>query len=179
MVSMNFDHVDVPGPTSQTRDNLELKRRLMLVVRCLPLVTLAAWVITTVVPILDSDEGSGPRLTITSMGEAPINFADLNPGVILGWAAVLVLAVLAWVLKGLKWWSVAAIIVGDLLVLTLGILAVDPPSLVWDGQTAEGMPAGGMVIARPAIGYYISIVGSCALVAAGLFGFMLNRRQTR
>jgi hypothetical protein len=111
--------------------------------------TVACWAITIVVPVLDSGEPDSLRIRVTSLGYSPIDMNDLDEAYLLLWAVVLIVAVTAWLLEASRWWSVAAIVLGTVLSLRLLQMIVDPPYLVWEGQTSSGTPTGGMEVAYP------------------------------
>ena len=154
-------------------------RRLNLAARVLPLGAVACWMITIVVPVLDSGEPDSMRIRVTSLGLSPIDMNDLDEVYLLLWAVILAGAVTAWLLAASKWWSVAAIVLGTVLCLRLLQMVVDPPFLIWDGQTANGLLAGGMEIAYPAPGFVFWILGSLCFFAAGVCGLAAEARKTR
>ncbi|WP_209325618.1 hypothetical protein [Brevibacterium renqingii] len=154
-------------------------RRLNLAARVLPLGAVACWMITIVVPVLDSGDPDSTRIRVTSLGLSPIDMNDLDEVYLLLWIVILAGAVTAWLLAASKWWSVAAIVLGTVLCLRLLQMVVDPPFLIWDGQTASGLPAGGMEIAYPAPGFVFWILGSLCFVAAGVCGLTAEARKTR
>src|SRR5699024_10473896 len=88
------------------------------------------------------------------------------------WAVVLIVAVTAWLLEASRWWSVAAIVLGTVLSLRLLQMIVDPPYLVWEGQTSSGTPTGGMEVAYPALGFGLWVLGSLCFIAAGVCGLI-------
>lgn len=101
---------------------------------------------------------------------------ELELGYIALWFLIVTLAVLPWIFGHSQWWSAAAILVGTVILLGLIVVAINPPYLMWDGQTAEGMPTGGMEVARPDVGFVLRIIGSQALVAAGVCGWIGAQR---
>lgn len=145
----------------------------------LPLGAVACWVITIFVPVLDSGEPDSLRIRITSLGFSPIDMNDLDEMYLVLWVVILAGAVTAWLSRASKWWSVAAIVLGTVLSLRLLQMVVDPPYLLWDGQTAGGVPTGGMEIAYPAAGFGFWIVGSLCFFAAGVCGLIAETRATR
>lgn len=167
---MNVDDGSSHGPSAPTA-------RLRRIAALLPLVTVAAWVITIFVPILDSGNDDGPRIRITSMGENPFDPATAVPGFFAVWLVVVVFSILPLVFGISRWWSGAAMVVAALLIVVLVIAALNPPSLLWDGQTADGMPTGGMEVALPDFGFFVCLVGALALGAAGSAGSSAGRSR--
>lgn len=164
---------------SKRTTTTELGRRLSVVARVLPVATVACWAITIVVPVLDSGEPDSLRIRVTSLGFSPIDMNDLDEAYLLLWAVVLIVAVTAWLLEASRWWSVAAIVLGTVLSLRLLQMIVDPPYLVWEGQTSSGTPTGGMEVAYPALGFGFWVFGSLCFIAAGVCGLIADAQRTR
>src|SRR5699024_5186862 len=164
---------------SRRTTTTELGRRLSVVARVLPVATVACWAITIVVPVLDSGEPDSLRIRVTSLGFSPIDMNDLDEAYLLLWAVVLIVAITAWLLEASRWWSVAAIVLGTVLSLRLLQMIVDPPYLVWEGQTASGTPTGGMEVAYPALGFGFWVFGSMCFIAAGVCGLIADAQRTR
>ncbi|WP_413336459.1 hypothetical protein ACH82I_07090 [Brevibacterium sp. GP-SGM9] len=153
-------------------------RRLRLLAQVLPLVTVAAWIITIFVPVLDSRTSTGPGIVITSLGDADSGGrVTENPGFAALWLIILAIAALAWVFRAPKWWSGVAIIVAALLLICLMYLVIEPPFLMWDGQTPGGRPTGGMEVAYPGPGFIFWILGVGALGTAGFCGLIAEDRE--
>lgn len=161
------------------RRTTERERRLNLIARMLPLVAVACWVITIFVPVLDSGEPDSLRIRVTSLGFSPIDMNSLSEIHLVLWIVIVTGAVTAWLLDASKWWSVAAIVLGTVLGLRLLQMVVDPPYLLWDGQTAGGMPTGGMEIAYPAAGFVFWILGCLSFFAAGICGLVAAAQKDR
>lgn len=192
ILSMNADDNNAPGPDADRRvqksedggsDEVpaagSLRRRetrpgrsLLQAARLLPLATVAVWIATIFVPILDSGGTEGLGITITSLGEAPLGTRGTDPGLVAIWILIVIIALLPWLFGHSHWWSAAAILIGDVILFGLVAVAITPPSLIWDGQTAEGVPTGGMEIARPDFGFVLWIIGSLALIVAGICGWI-------
>lgn len=179
IVSMDTDEID----GGHNSDGPEQRRgprpgpNLLRAARFLPLVTVAAWIITIFVPILDSGNDDGPRIRITSVGETPLDPEYLSPGFIAIWLLIVSFAILPWLFGVERWWSGSAIVLGALLLLVLAAAVINPPSLLWDGQTDDGMPTGGMEVALPDFGFALCLIGSQALGAAGFCGWIGSRRR--
>ncbi|AZL04852.1 MULTISPECIES: hypothetical protein [Brevibacterium] len=169
---MNVDDGSSHGPSDRTR-------HLRRIASLLPLATVAAWVITIFVPILDSGNNDGPRIRITSLGEDPFEPATAVPGFFAVWLLVVVFSILPLLFGISRWWSGAAMVIAALLIIVLVFAALNPPSLLWDGQTPDGMPTGGMEVALPDFGFFISLVGALALGAAGSAGWSADRSRPR
>ncbi|MCF2572109.1 hypothetical protein [Brevibacterium sp. UCMA 11754] len=167
---MNVDDGSSHGPRTT---------RFHRIATLLPLVTVAAWVITIFVPILDSGNDDGPRIRITSLGEHPFDPATAVPGFFAVWLLVVVFSILPLLFGISRWWSGAAMVIAALLIIVLVFAALNPPSLIWDGQTAEGMPTGGMEVAVPDFGFFICLVGALALGAAGSAGSSVGRSRPK
>lgn len=142
----------------------------------LPLVTVAVWAITLLLPVLDSGNAEGPRIVVTSLGGPPFDLGEMQPVFFVAWVAVLGCAVSVWVVRSFRWWSVVTILVTVLLGAFLLGMLVDPPSLLWDGMDAQGRPTGGQEIAEPAGGAPAWAVGIGALLAAAICGFIGRTR---
>lgn len=170
---------DVAGADSQSRHAVRPSGALLRAERLLPLVTVAAWIITIFVPVLDSGNDEGPRITITSLGGAPLDSAELHPGFIGIWFLIVVFALLPWLFGHSQWWSATAILIGVGILLGLIVAVINPPFLMWDGQTDDGMPTGGMEVALPDYGFVLWIIGSQALGAAGVCGWIGRQRQKK
>lgn len=154
-------------------------KELLRAARILPLATVAAGIVTIFVPVLDSGNADGPSIRITSLGYSPLDPTNLNPGMTSVWVLILTLTVLPWLFRASQWWSVAAILTGVGILVSLAFAVIEPPIMMWDGQTADGMPTGGMEVARPAAGFAVCTTGSLALVAAGVCGWVGGRRLKR
>lgn len=154
-------------------------KELLRAARILPLATVAAGIVTIFMPVLDSGNAEGPSIRITSLGYSPLDPTDLDPGMISVWVLTLTLAVLPWLFRASQWWSVAVILVGLVLLMSLATAVIEPPIMMWDGQTEDGRPTGGMEVARPAAGFAVCTIGSLALVAAGVCGWVGGRRLKR
>lgn len=175
--SGNRDRIaDVPAEDSPPRERERSSRTLLQIARLLPLGTVATWIVTIFVPVLDSGNAEGPRITITSLGGAPLDPAELNPGFIAIWFLIVIFALLPWLFGHSQWWSAAAILIGVVILLGLASAVINPPFLMWDGQTDAGMPTGGMEVALPDFGFVLWIIGSQALIAAGICGWIGGQR---
>lgn len=150
---------------------------MIRVARLLPLVTVLAWAITLALPILDSGNARGPTIVVSSLGGAPFDLSDANAAFVAAWVAVLVCAASVWLVRTLKWWSLATILVAVLLAAMLLMMIVDPPTLSWDGVDAQGRETGGYEIGKPVAGAVVWAVGLAALGAAGICGLIGHRRQ--
>lgn len=147
------------------------------IARLLPLLTVMAWAITLVLPVLDSGNDHGPRIVVSSLGGEPLDLADVQSPFVIAWVAVLGCAASAWLFRSLRWWSVATLLIAAVLgILLIGML-VDPPSLLWDGVDAQGRPTGGQEIGEPAAGALFWAMGIGALVAAGVCGLIGRARH--
>ena len=142
------------------------------IARILPLFTVIAWAITLVLPVLDSGNTVGPRIIVTSLGGQSFDLADVEPVFLLAWAGVLVCALSVWLLRSLRWWSLAAIATSGLLCALFVRMLTDPPMLMWDGVDPQGNPIGGAEIGEPAIGAVLWGIGIAALFVAGVCGFL-------
>lgn len=171
--------MDVAGKNSSIRRSTRRGRRLNLIARLLPLVAVVCWVITIFVPVLDSGEPDSLRIRVTTLGFSPIDMNDLSGANIILWVVIIVGAVTAWLMDASKGWSVAAIVLGTVVSMRLLQMVVDPPFLLWDGQTADGMPTGGMEVAYPAAGFIFWILGSLSFFAAGICGLVACAQTDR
>lgn len=142
------------------------------IARLLPLLTVAAWAITLVLPILDSGNTPGSRIVVSSLGGEPFALTEAQPAFLLAWACVLGCAASVWLFRTLRWWSVVSMLVAVLLGALLFTMLTDPPSLLWDGVDAQGRPTGGQEIGKPAAGAVVWAIGIGALFAAGVCGLI-------
>lgn len=169
-------NADVPAEGLRPGHGARPSWDLFRAARLLPLVTVAAWIITIFVPILDSGNADGPRITITSLGDSPLDPEYLNPGFIAIWVLIVVFALLPWLFGAEQWWSAAAILFGVVILLGLAAAVINPPFLMWDGQTDDGMPTGGMEVVRPDFGFVLCAIGGFALGASGFCGWIGGQR---
>ena len=151
---------------------------MITLARLLPLVTVAAWLIGLVLPVLDSGNTNGGRIVVTSLGGDVLEWGDVEPAFVVAWVGVVGCAVSAWLLRSLTAWSVAALLIAVALISWLGAMIADPPSLIWDGQDAQGRPTAGMEFGRPAAGALAWTIGIAALAAAAVCGW-IGSRSTR
>lgn len=163
--------------------NADRRCKLLLAARLLPLATVVAWIITIVVPIIDSNTSDGgneegPSPTITSMGHSPVLLEYLDHEAISIWIGILTLAILPWLVGSSKWWSAAAVLFGAALLWMLSSYLITPPIMMWDGQTEDGTPTGGMEVGRPAPGFAVYTIGALALTAAGICGWISSSGST-
>ncbi|MDN5908954.1 MAG: hypothetical protein L0H76_05075 [Brevibacterium sp.] len=147
--------------------------------RLLPLVSVAAWVAMIWVPIMASRTSGEGSVILTSLGRHPIRIGDLGPDVLLPWAAVLICAAIVWIMDPPTWWSVVVILIGVGLFVMLQMILIDPPTAYFSSEDSEGEPFGATIIGRPAAGASYWILGSGALVLAGILGCIRDRRMLR
>ncbi|MCU4297327.1 hypothetical protein D3I60_09585 [Brevibacterium permense] len=133
--------------------------------------------ITIFVPVLDSGGPVPMQIRVTSLGFSPIDMNDLDEVYLVLWIVILTGASTAWLLSASKWWSIAAIVLGTALGLRLLQMVADPPIIMWDGQTADGMPTGGMEVAYTAAGFGLWVLGSLLFFAAGICGLVAASQQ--
>lgn len=140
--------------------------------RLLPLLTVAAWTITLVLPILDSGTSHGPRIVVSSLGGDVFDLTGARPEFVLAWAGVLGCAASVWLFRSLRWWSVVTMLIALVLGFFLLAMIMDPPSLLWDGVDGQGRPTGGQEIGEPVAGALAWVIGIGALFAAGVCGLI-------
>lgn len=145
--------------------------------RLLPLVSVAAWALTLVVPIIRADEPQRDSIVVRSLGDISLDLTEASPPFVLAWAGVLACAGSVWLVRTLRWWSVVAMLVAAGLSALLINLLLDPPFLMWDGQDDQGRMVGGMVVGEPAAGALIWVIGILALFLAGVFGLVGGSRE--
>lgn len=151
--------------------------------RFLPLLTLATWVITLAVPLFQGDDPEMPGLsaevTVSSLGGAPFDLDAASWPFVMSWIAIAGLATSAWFLRGLRIWSLVAIVTaGSLGVLLYSYLA-QPPVLLWDGMDDQGNMTGGQITGVPAAGIPIWMAGITSLALAGVLGLVGSGRDAR
>ncbi|SDT20853.1 hypothetical protein [Microlunatus soli] len=149
------------------------------IARFLPLITVVAWLITLALPVLDSGNGHGPRIVVTSLGGDPFDLAGIELPFVLAWIGILGCAVTVWLLRSLTWWSVVAVLVTIALVALGAQLITDPPTLIWGGVDDQGRPTGGMERGEPVAGALVWLLGIAALATAAVCGFLGSRRVRR
>lgn len=110
------------------------------------------------------------------MGRRSARYRGARPGL---WVLIVIIALLPWLFGLSQWWSATAILVGVVILVGLVAVVIDPPLLMWDGQTEDGMPTGGMVVAGPDFGFVLWIIGSLALVAAGVCSWIGGQRTKK
>lgn len=150
--------------------------------RILPLLTLAAWVVTIWVPILDSASnslhtGESMRIVITSLGRSPFEPNEAEPQFVIIWGCLLACVSTAWLVDGLRLWSWATAGFGSVMLIFLAGEIADPRIIMWDGRDSEGQWIGGMEVASPAPGAALWTIGGVALIAAGICGLIGERRR--
>lgn len=151
-----------------------------MVTRLLPLVTVVAWAAMLWVPIVDSGgDGATVDIVITSLGGDVFDVESARPAFLLIWIGVLTAAVTVWLVRSFVIWSTAVTVLGILAVVRLVTLLGDPPRIMWDGTTDDGRRAFAEVIAEPAPGALLWTGGSLCLIAAGICGFIGQRRKNR
>ena len=101
--------------------------RLRRAAHLLPLIATAAWVVTLALPVLDSGDAAGPRIVVTSLGAQPFDLTETHPAFLLAWIGVLGCAASVWLLRSLRWWSVATMLVAPMLGALLLTTLTDPP----------------------------------------------------
>ncbi|MGO1228019.1 MAG: hypothetical protein ACTMII_05275 [Brachybacterium sp.] len=139
--------------------------------RMLPLVAVAALVITLVVPVSVSSDPDFDAFLMTSAGQP--GTTDSLPLMLPIWAIVLVAAATVWIPRWPALWAVVAFVAALTLVILPATLVLDPPRLMWDGwDEANNRPTGGMVVGRPFIGSALWVAGSLALTASGVLGIL-------
>lgn len=157
--------------------------RTRLITRLLPALALAAWMVTILVPVLDSASNSlhtkgSTRIVVTSLGHSPFELSDVDPEFLIIWTCLLTCVVSAWLLDGLRAWSWATTVLGVLVLAFLGCMMADPPTVMWDGRDARGEWIGGTEVGYPAAGAALWAVGGIALIAAGIIGLIGERLRT-
>lgn len=144
--------------------------------RLLPLLTLAAWVITLAVPLFQGDDPDNPALsdvvTVSSLGGAPFDLDAASWPFVLSWIAIAGLTVSAWFLRSLRVWSLVAIGAAVALSLQLYSVISYPPVLLWDGMDGQGNMIGGQITGVPTVGVPIWMAGIAALGLAGVLGLI-------
>lgn len=139
--------------------------------RALPLLTVLMWALTLVAPLLHGANGRDMSVSVASHGGPPLDLTAASLPFVLAWVAVLACAVTAWVVRSLRWWSVAAVVSSLALAWLLVTTVRNPPILLWDGVDGQGNPTGGMVAGEPTVGVLLWVVGIAALAVAGVLGF--------
>lgn len=151
---------------------------MTLLVRLLPLVTVAAWVMTLFVPVFDSGNDVGPRIVMNSLG-TDLDFLDDPWSLFIAtWVGVVGCAVSVWFSRRPRvWWSIVAMLVAVLIGIFVAMVLENPPVLLWDGVDAQGRPIGGFEKAGPAAGTVVWGIGLVALFTAGVCGLVGSRSR--
>ena len=156
------------------------RRRLVRLARWLPFIAVAMWVATIFVPVVDSFNGDGPRVRMTSLGEWTVDDGgEVLPLFILFWAFLVGFAALGLGFSSDQWWNVTAVVMAALIVFILVAILLNPPTIMWDGQLPDGTPTGGMEVGRPSFGFGLWLIGAASLATAGICGFAAKAQRPR
>lgn len=145
--------------------------------RLLPLVAVAAWVVTIWVPIMDNSTVDDDSVVFTSLGRHTGSLVELNPGVVLAWVMILMCAFVGLAIDPPAWWSVVVVIFGVALSIMLVGLLTYPPKFRWVEETSAGQPFSVTISGFPAAGVNYWALGSAALILAGISGLISKRRR--
>lgn len=145
--------------------------------RFLPLVSVTAWVSMIWVPVFDNRASAESSVTMTSLGRLPLSFSNIGPDVFLLWAAVLLCAAIAWLIDPPLWWSMIVILIGLGLFVMLESNLIDPPNARFLVTDSSGVRRGVTLIGFPDAGVSYWVVGSGALVIAGIAGLLSDTHQ--
>lgn len=139
--------------------------------RLLPLVAVAALLITLMVPVVVPSDPRFNEFHLTSAGEPGSTEVPLLMLAI--WAAVLVAAATAWIPRWPALRTIFAFVAALALFLLPVSILLDPPQLMWDGwDEANDRPTGGVVVAQLSLGSALWVAGSLALTASGVLGIL-------
>lgn len=156
------------------------QRKLQQLARLLPFIAVTMWIATIFIPVVDSFNGVGPRIRLTSLGDLTFDDGgEMLPPFILLWAIVVGFAALGLGFAADQWWNVAAVLIAALIVLIFVAILLNPPTIMWDGQLPDGTPIGGMEVGRPSFGFGLWLIGAASLAAAGICGFAANAQRPR
>ena len=156
------------------------QRKLQKWARLLPFIAVAMWVATIFVPVVDSFNGDGPRVRMTSLGEWTVDDGgEVLPLFILFWAFLVGFAALGLGFSSDQWWNVTAVVMAALIVFILVAILLNPPTIMWDGQLPDGTPTGGMEVGRPSFGFGLWLIGAASLATAGICGFAAKAQRPR
>ncbi|WP_152348637.1 hypothetical protein [Brevibacterium sp. CFH 10365] len=153
----------------------------------LPWVTVAAWVLMIWIPIFDSGDHGDERFLVTSLGQisfGPVPVGELSlgnlesvPTLLLAWEVVLICAATATMFNPFSHWSFVAGLSGvGLLVIEIVLLAHPPRERIWATDSA-GEDRSALIVADPAAGIILWTLGGSALIAAGVYGVISDRRR--
>ena len=138
----------------------------------LPWVAVAAWVLMIWIPIFDSGDHGDERFNVTSLGSL-----EFLPTLLLAWAVVFICAATARAFSPFSHWSFVAGLSGvGLLIIEIVLLARPPRERVWVTDSA-GEDRSALIVADPSAGVLLWMLGGCALIAAGVCGFISDRRR--
>lgn len=151
------------------------------IARLLPLMSLAAWVVMIWVPIFANRATEDGSVTVTSLGRLPIGVSDIGLGISLPWTAVILCAAVAWLIDPPLWWSIVVVLIGIALFIMLEMSMIDPPTARLVITDSSGEHSGVTLVGYPDAGVSYWILGSGALVIAGIagiVGFIGDRRRS-
>lgn len=149
-------------------------RRRRWTVRGLHLVACAAYVIASVVPVMEAPrDSSSHEIRLNALGDMGSDSID-GP-------SLLVWLLVASAVVGAQWFPVSrasgllSLLAGATTALHWGGLVKTPPLLMWDGQMPDGTPTGGMLVAEPTPWITCAALTAACLVAGGFCAVVWGR----
>ena len=165
-------------------------RRLLRFAQALSLSALCLWIVMLWVPICASPEDTSetphpPRIIVTALGGPPFDFDEARTSNVLIALGVLACAAAAFLLTVrsqpdmhpwpdviARMWSVGTLVLSLCAFLVLAELLANQPTIMWDAVDDQGRPIFGMVVAEPALGAGLWLIGCLGLLAAGVCGLL-------
>ena len=185
---------------------LRLAQALSLAALCLWIVML--WVPVFASPEDSSEAPHPPRIIVTALGGPPFDLDEARVSNVLVALGVLTCAAAAFLLSvrarpdshpwpdvapylwpdvvARLWsdvvarlWSVGTLFLSLCAFLVLAELWANPPTIMWDAVDDKGLPVFGTVVAQPAPGAGLWLLGCVCLLAAGVCGLLSDVRRRR
>ena len=172
-------------------------RWLLRFAQVLSLSVLCLWIVMLWVPICASPEDTSesphpPRIIVTALGGPPFDFDEARTSNVLVALGILACAAAAFLLTvrsrpGMhpwpdvvaRLWSVGTLVLSLCAFLVLAELLANQPTIMWDAVDDQGQPVFGTVVAQPALGAGLWLIGCLCLLAAGVFGLLGDVRRRR
>jgi hypothetical protein len=163
---------DVHGPDVYETDSAGRWRRWT--VRGLHLVACAAYVVASVVPVMEAPrDTSSHEIRLNALGDMGSDRID-GPSLLV-WLLVASTVVGAQRFPVSRAWGLLSLLAGATAALLWGGLVRTPPLLMWDGQMPDGTPTGGMLVAEPTPWITCAALTAAGLVAGGLCAVVWGR----
>lgn len=166
-----------PQTPAQVQELRGIRRRAAAARIC-HLLALGSYLAAAFVPVLASQgDGYGLQLRYSTLGDMQ-DEVFLDPRFAVLWACVLGCTATALAAPRARAWGVVSLVVASVLILWWGAFAGDPPTLLWDGQDADGMWIGGMEVAEPSVGALLVTASAILFATGGICSLRTGPRRT-